>query len=298
MHAAPISSHNGNNLAHTLTDAPTERPFVVRLHKRGEDRAGSFVPAASVEITPFFRTSGLLHSLPAEELKSLLFVLTFVTPNGDIVPTLHELAQAMHLSPGKADARLRRLSAFRWQEGPLLHLLRRESGLHAWSPSAHLIALHHAPSHGVEEPTLRSAHRDTVIAFSRQQYARPREEVEAEIACANGWAYPFLSRAEVYQSQTQEEGKDEKGLVDAQEKSQDRDPHAPGLRNRLLSLGVKSEQVEMLLAQYKPERIERQIAWLPARNARNPAAFLLSAIEKDYASPRGSLTGNDRAHLL
>ena len=296
MHAAPISSHNGNNLAHTLTDAPTERPFVVRLHKRGEDRAGSFVPAASVEITPFFRTSGLLHSLPAEELKSLLFVLTFVTPNGDIVPTLHELAQAMHLSPGKADARLRRLSAFRWQEGPLLHLLRRESGLHAWSPSAHLIALHHAPSHGVEEPTLRSAHRDTVIAFSRQQYARPREEVEAEIARANGWAYPFLSRAEVYQNQ--DAGKGEKGQRDAQETKQDRDPLAPSLRNRLLSLGVKSEQVDMLLAQYQPEHIQRQIAWLPARNARNPAAFLLAAIEKDYAPPRGQITGDDRSRLL
>ena len=246
---------------------------------------GSFVPAASVEITPFFRTSGLLHSLPAEELKSLLFVLTFVTPNGDIVPSVHELAQAMHLSPGKADARLRRLSAFRWQDELLLHLLRRESGLHAWSPSSHLIALHHSPSQGVEEPTLRSAHRDTVIAFSRKRYTRPREEVEAEIARANGWAYPFLSRAEVYRSQTQEEGKDEKGLVDAQQKSQDSAPHVTDLRNRLLSLGVKSEQVEMLLAQYQPERIQRQIAWLPARNARNPVAFLLAAIEKDYASP-------------
>ena len=172
-----------------------------------------------------------------------------------------------------------------------MQLLRRESGLHAWSPSPRLIALHHAPSHGVEEPTLRSAHRDTVIAASRKRYARPREEVEAEIARTNGWAYPFLSRAEVYQSQ--EEGKGEHGLLEAKEKSQDSDPHAPGLRNRLLTLGVKSEQVEMLLAQYQPERIERQIAWLPARNARNPTAFLLSAIEKDYAPPRATITGDD-----
>jgi len=298
MHAAPFSSDNGNNLAHVQTDASAERPFVVRLHKRGENRVGSFVPAASVEITPFLRTSGLLHALPDEELKSLLFVLTFVTPNGDILPTVHELAQAMHLSPGKADARLRRLSAVQWQDDSLLHLLRRDSGLHAWSPSPHLISLHHAPSQGVQEPTLRSAHRDTVIAASRQQYARPREEVEAEIARANGWAYPFLSRAEVYLSPAQEVGKGEKGQVDGEETKPDSDPHALGLRNRLLSLGVKSEQVEMLLAQYQPERIERQIAWLPARNARNPAAFLLSAIEKDYAPPRGSITGDDRARLL
>ncbi len=177
MHAAPFSSHNGNTPAHARTDASAERPFVVRLHKRGEDRAGSFVPAASVELTPFFRTCGLLHALPAEELKSLLFVLTFVTPNGDILPTVHELAQAMHLSPGKTDARLRRLSAFRWQENPVLHLLRRESGLHAWSPSSQLLSLYHAPSLGVQELALRSAHRDTVIAASRQRYARSREEV-------------------------------------------------------------------------------------------------------------------------
>lgn len=160
MPAAPFSS---DNPAHEQRNASAERPFVVRLHKRGEGRVGSFVPVASVEITPFLRTSGLLHSLPAEELKSLLFVLTFVTPNGDILPTVHELAQAMHLSPGKADARLRRLAAVRWQEDPLLHLLRRESGLHAWSPSPQLISLHHAASPGIQEPTLHSAHRDTVI---------------------------------------------------------------------------------------------------------------------------------------
>ncbi len=287
MNAAPFSS---DNAAHTPTDASAERPFGVRLHKRGEDRVGSFVPAASVEITPFLRTSGLLHALPAEELKSLLLVLTFVTPNGDVLPTLHELAEAMHVSPGKADARLRRLAAVRWQDDPLLHLLRRESGLHAWSPSPQLIALHHATSYSLQEPTLRSAHRDTVIAASRQRYARPREEVEAEIARANGWAYPFLSRAEVYKSQAQGEG-NERQLLE-EETKQDSDPHALALRNRLRSLGVKSEQVEMLLAQYKPERIERQIAWLPARNARNPAAFLLSAIEKDYASPHRGLDRN------
>ena len=59
------------------------------------------------------------------------------------------------------------------------------------------------------------------------------------------------------------------------------------LRPQPAGLGLKSEQVDMLLARFDTERIRRQIAWLPASNARNPAAFLLAAIENDYAAPAG-----------
>ena len=43
----------------------------------------------------------------------------------------------------------------------------------------------------------------------------------------------------------------------------------------------------MLLGTFPHEHIERQLTWLPYRRARNPVAFLLSAIEHNYDPPLG-----------
>ena len=63
-----------------------------------------------VAVTPHLRTSGLLATLPGEDVKSLLCVLTFVTANGRIEPSLPEVAGALNVPESKARDRLLRLS--------------------------------------------------------------------------------------------------------------------------------------------------------------------------------------------
>ena len=96
-----------------------------------------------------------------------------------------------------------------------------------------------------------------MIAYSRERYARPRAEVERMIAEQNGWALP------------------EDGADDA----------TAQVRRRLLSLGVSKEQVSLLMDSFDLERIQRQLDWLPYRNARIPSHFIVAAIQGDYEEP-------------
>ena len=63
-------------------------------------------------------------------------------------------------------------------------------------------------------------------------------------------------------------------------------PAAEGLRAELEAAGLYPEQIARLLAEFTVERIRRQLAWLPARPARNPAALLMKAIEGDWGPPK------------
>jgi hypothetical protein len=62
---------------------------------------------------------------------------------------------------------------------------------------------------------------------------------------------------------------------------------AADLPGALAAAGLNPGQVERLLESYSPERIQRQLGWLPARRARNPAALLVRAIEGDWEAPQG-----------
>jgi len=61
---------------------------------------------------------------------------------------------------------------------------------------------------------------------------------------------------------------------------------AADLRQALAHVGLEPMQVEHLLRTCPAERIGRQLAWLPAREARNPAALLIRAIEQDWEAPK------------
>lgn len=58
------------------------------------------------------------------------------------------------------------------------------------------------------------------------------------------------------------------------------------LRRALAEVGLEPAQVEHLVRAFPAERIQRQLVWLPARQARKPAAFLIRAIEQDWEAPR------------
>lgn len=245
-------------------DSPgiSDRPFVIEL-ERVREKGNHFRPLASIRLTNALRASGLLLSLPAEEVKSLLFVLTFLSPNGYCAPSVLELASAMRVSQMKVRSRMRRLVEFRWQGKPLLMEIRRESGLDAFVPGPQLVEVRERQpgpedigSYAVPDQDTAPygpTRREEVIAFSREHYARPRAEVEQAMARRMGW--------------------DEDGTP------------AGRIRRKLTDLGVTRDQAERLISQFLLPEIERQLEWLPYRRAKNPAAFLVAAIEGGYDEP-------------
>lgn len=250
-------------------DSPDKQaPFLIELRRVNDREGGHFRPEAILILTPFLRTSGLLRTLPAEDLASLLYMLTFLTPNGDILPTVPELALAMGIAAAAVRYRMERLMRGSWQGKPLVLLLKRDSGLHAYALSPALVAVRLAREGSpASDPVIHVGSRAAVIAHSRAAHTKPRQYVEEMIARLNNWDRPGPTH-------------DERG-----------NPLPPDetriLHTRLTLAGVAQEQANMLLVHYPLDRIREQLDWLPLRYAKSPARFLVAAIEKNFSPPRG-----------
>lgn len=57
------------------------------------------------------------------------------------------------------------------------------------------------------------------------------------------------------------------------------------ISTHLMFVGVPVPEVKRLLSNYEPERIERQLRWLPYRRPRKPSSLIVAAIEGDYGPP-------------
>jgi hypothetical protein len=244
----PFSHHSQSN----------EKPFRMALEQQDKKLNGSFTPAARLQISQSIRISGLLRALPPEDVKSLLFLLTFVSSNGDCRAYLHQLTRAMRLSQTKARNRLNHLAKFRWQGQPLVHETVHQSGLISYSLSPRFIEYSHeeAPL-PIVQPPMQGGFRNEIIVHSRNTYCRPRVEVEKIVARQLGHAEP--------------ESEEEKARWELQRKLED--------------VGISKEQAQKLLAEYQHEKITEQLEWLPHRNAKNPAAYLAAAIKRNFAKP-------------
>lgn len=234
-----------------------QRPFVIEIRQDRPKPGGSFVPAASLKLMEEFRTSGLLYSLSPEDLKSLLYLLTFVSPEGHCSVSLPILTSAMNVSSAKVRARMHRLAQIKWQGESLIVEVPHESGIFTYSLHPHLVTYEHLTvSEQHPTPPLRAASRNQVIAYSRKRYARPRAEVERMIAAQMGH--------------------------DIEETDEQRK-----LRNRLENVGLTTEQAKEVTLIYDANVIAQQLDWLPFRHAKNPAGYLLAAVEGGYGEPRG-----------
>lgn len=257
----------------TFTPTPhrSATPFTVFIQHLDKQINGNFRPHAVVGFDAGLRATGFLASLPAEELRSLLFLLSFVTPNGDIFPSVAQLSEAMRVSQPKARARLERLRELQWQ-GARIVRSQMIGGVETFSPVPELAPPIEERVQGwqpllVQPPPLSAAPREAIIEHSRRTYARPREAVEREIRSFFGWREP-----------------DEAGGTPqpARELSEEEE----ATRQQLLSAGLTDEQADSLLSRFDLVRIGRQLQWLPYhRRVRNVAGFLLSAIEDDYEMP-------------
>jgi len=238
---------------------------MIEQYQSEQGVGGSFRPAARLLLTPALRTSGLWSVLPPDELRDLTLLLTFLSPNGRVQPTLPELAQAMRASHAQARVRMLRLSRRVWRGQSLVTELSRQSGLDAYLPGRHVLGSRQrteAPAAAQNVLTEPRAGRDALIAHSRARYATPRAEVEADIARRMGWGPPSFE--------------DDPPEV-AEEKRQ--------LYDKLSEQGMSKSRGLDILGHFDLAVVRRQTEWMPHRAAKNPARYLAAAIEGDYEAP-------------
>ena len=271
---------NPENVPSLISLPPDARPFCIYIRHCDKRRDGTWRPEAFVGFSRSLRVSGLLTALPAEELKSLLYLLSFITPNGYVGPSILQLAEAFHMSQLKTRRRMERLEQIRWQDQPLVYYRRFESGLDAFMPHSGLFSVLEEQSDPNEHnlaPSYRAAPREAVIAHSRQTYARPRAEVEAIVArqlrpvSENPmWEKPLLR----------------KSLLEKKDVSKGLNAEQQHIMQQLQLLGLNEEQAVSLVTRYELSRIQQQIDWLPYRRVHNPTGFLIAAIQHNYGAPR------------
>jgi hypothetical protein len=248
------------------------KPIAIEVHRWLDLTNGRWRSCAFVKLTSALRTSGLLLALPAEELKNLLCLLTFTTSHGDCLPSVHQLAHAMQVSEEKARQRMERLAQLRWQGKPLVTAIRRGNGMDAYtvasgSPHADApVPAHSAPDNPSEPDDMtarleRPAPSPSHTFSERKVNERPASYTSSERKM-NERPAPLHPAPDAPPFLTQEEA-----------------------RGRLMQVGVEEEWADYLIANYDLERIQRQLDWLPYRTVREPARFIVSAIERDYEEP-------------
>lgn len=233
-----------------------EKPFLIEIRQDRPRPHGSFVPAASLKITEEFRTSGLLHDISPEELKSLMYLLTFLSPEGNCSVSLPILTSAMRTSSQKVKDRMHRLTKFRFQDTGVITEIKHDSGLFSYSLHPRLVAYEHlTTSEPHSTSPILTGSRERVIANSRKHYATPRAEAERIV--------------------TEQLGHDTEESNDHRK-----------LRTRLENTGLTHEQATEVLAKYPMDVVAQQLDWLPYRKAKNPTGYLLAAIDGGYQEPR------------
>ena len=263
-----------------------QAPFTFVSKRLDIQKNGYFRPGAHVAFDSTLRTSGFLFALPLEELRLLMLVLTFVTPNAGCQPLLLQIADALKLSPAKARARIRPLLAFTWQGVPLVS--RTEvAGQFALLPTPALVGFKTAVEDMTYEsnappPSLPAARREQVITHSRATYARPRAAVESQIARLNGWPeppFPITSKHHPLKPSMENSMPNHDDLLnEANDEAI--------VRDQLLRVGLNEEQADSLIERFDLLRIRRQLSWLNFhRGVRNRAGFLIAAVTDDYEPP-------------
>ncbi len=256
---------------------PTSLGAGGRQESSGGELAGAststskFRPEATVIATAELRASGFLQAAPQDVLQSILLLLTFVTPNGFVSPSLSEIAATLRVSHAAARCRMRRAYDWRWNGSPSVLPIHRQSGLNAYSPSPKIAKVRHLPVQGdlgdvSAHHGSRPAGREAVIAWSRARYARPLEEVERIVEQQLHGSLSFLPPVPASVSDA--------GGVAAEE-----------AYRALVLIGVATEEAERLVLTYGEGRVQQQISWLPHRHARRPDRYLVAAIEQGYGEP-------------
>src|SRR5690349_10387806 len=143
------------------------RPFVIE-HLRLNETPKGFVPAARVQITEAARTSGLLRELSGAQARTLLALLTYLTPNGHLYATADHVARALGIPTSVAALWLWRFSHRRFQGQPVIHRMGRQSASDAYT-IAHTLIQHVSRPSALDRRSQRGS-AETIIKNAREHY--------------------------------------------------------------------------------------------------------------------------------
>jgi len=250
-----------------------EPPIVVEVFADSNHEA-SFVPKSRIRLGSSFRQ--LAATIPADRLRDLLILITFTTANGRLSPSAPDIAGALGLAVWQARLRLYRLSLTMWQGQPLVRGLKHPGGLTTFSPSPQVLEMRQELPPAAALPSDAPTRFEQVVQASREQYSRPREEVEREITARQGW--PSAEEME------------------AARLSRETEPtelNAVWAANRLSKAGVDYGLALKLIRQFGAEACIQQVAWIEYRSVKNKARYLVAAIQKSYAKPPDAPIGSD-----
>ena len=256
------------------TEENATRPLRVEHRRVPLDPPPRFAPRATLVATPALKDCGLLAALPDREARTLLAVLSQLTPDGRFEASAPAVARALGVPDRKARDRLRDLARVRWRGEPVVVEVAREQALPVWVPSPAVVSQagppvkeevtpggDPAPAAPSRRPAVPSR-REEAYERSRAAYARTREEVEAQVLDLLGHGQASIMPFP------------------------DGSPEGEAFR-ALVSFGVTEKEARSLVSRFGPERCLRQAGWMPLRAARDPARYLAAAIEHDYAAPKG-----------
>ncbi len=240
---------------------PSRPPFVIEHRQTPtNDRGTRFHPEARLFVSETLRTSGLLAALPEREAKNLLWLLTYLHPNGRLFAPVSLLARDMGLSERDVRKQFRALTTVDWQDAPLVRHLTQDT-TERFTLGNQVLGeetLDTSVPLPLPELTRSTGHREAIVQVSRERYGRPRLEVEKLILEQMGY-HP------------EENSDTPEGEV------------RRGLRN----VSIPREQINELIEEFGIEACLRQVKWLPLRGAKNPSRYVVAAIQENYSPPRG-----------
>ena len=234
---------------------PDERPFSID-HFHLPAGANSFTPASRIHVRAALRTRRLLSSLSDEHARTLLAVLTYVSPNGSVRVTIPQIAAALGISRITAMRRIYRLCGAKGPAGAPVRIVSggvetRFSLSPAWvSEVVHAVQEEAPPT----PPPVAS--REAVIEHSRTTYGRARDEVEQMI-----------------EKQLGHSPREKEDTLEGE------------VRRGLSVLGIGLDEAERLLSEHALEDIRQQLVWIRMRGAKKPGRYLVAAIEGNYGPP-------------
>lgn len=114
----------------------------------------------------------------------------------------------------------------------------------------------------------------------------PRAGFPGEGACESQPGYLWLTSTEIVTHDQGVRGSQAKQEQETRVKEQGEEKDPEDLvRKGCLAVGVAQPTIDVMLENYPVERIARQLDWLPGRQARDPAAMLVSAVQGDWSQP-------------
>ena len=256
--------------------------------------------ALYVRIDRGARTSGLLAFLSAEDLQTLIALMTFADEYGRCELSARTLGQAIDLSEKQSQKRLKKLCKIIWHGKPLL-VRENERDMGRFLPTGYQLP-------GVEgvkivpDNALQVSMRDgdgpsdrgsTGGSNGKEADTPPVPAAEGDIRkrkSSSGAPVPDIEGippantritgsscvgvSYINKGHTKE---DREGAANADERKQ--------VLRKLLQYGVSGSIASEILDRYPTNSIARQIEMLPFRNAREPAAMLMKAIREDWTAP-------------